>query len=132
MPETKQELIEVAPVKLTVEESRTLMRCAVAGKPVKGDYRCAALVDLGILREVKILDDKEHPQKVAECWKRARAALNVKDSESLHQAMHDLERLNTDRDRNQTTSLYELTTVGKQLTRGISVRMQPAAAKTGK
>ena len=38
-------------------------------------------------------------------------------------AMHNIERLNSDRDENDTKYLFELSDFGKQIARGISVRM---------
>lgn len=117
--------IETAPIRLTMDETKLLIRAANAGKPIKLDYQAPGneLADLGVLRRVEVSEEKDTALKVAECWARAKKALAVKDSETVHQAMRDLERLNSDRDRNNTKYLFELTDLGKQIARGITVRM---------
>lgn len=116
-------MIETSPIRLSVEETRILLRIMAAGKPVPGDYHYSALAELGILTRIEVKEEREHARKVGDCWKRAKAALRVKDGEDLHQAMHDLERLNSDRHREQSAFLYGLSPLGKQIARGISVRM---------
>ena len=116
-------MIEAAPIRLSVEETRLVIKATVAGKPIPGDYRCNALAELGIFRRVELSEPKGHARKVAECWERASRYLKGKDGERLHQSMHDLERLNNDRDRNDTKFLFELTDLGKQIARGISVKL---------
>lgn len=117
-------IIETSPIRLSVDETRILMRIMAAGKPVRSDnYQYSALAELGILARIEVKEEKEHARQIDECWKRAKTALRVKDHEELHQAMHDLEKLNSDRHREQNAYLYELSPLGKQIARGISVRM---------
>ena len=114
---------ETSPIRLSVEETRFIIKLTVAGKPLPGDYHSSALAELGILRRIDVPEEKDTGLKIAECWKVARKALAAKDSEKLHQAMHDLERLNNDRDRNETRRLFELSDLGRQIARGITVRL---------
>jgi hypothetical protein len=116
-------VIETAPIKLSVEETRAIMRVSVAGKPIPGDYHFGALADMGILRRIEVTEEKDTSRKIAECWKRARMAFVLKDGEAVHQAMHDLEKLNSDRHREDTKYLVGLTDLGKQVARGIGVRL---------
>ena len=116
-------VIETSPIRLSVDETKLIMRIAVAGKPLAGDYHSNSLAELGIFRRVEVTEEKDTARKVADCWARAREGLKFKDGQKVHQAMHDLERLNSDRDRNDTKYLYDLTDLGKQIARGISVRL---------
>ena len=115
--------IETSPIRLSVDETRLIMRCATAGKPIPGDYHANAMAELGILNRIEISEEKDTAQKIAAIWKRARRALSAKDGEGLHQSMHDLERLTSDRDRNNTKYLFTLSDLGKQIARGINVRL---------
>jgi len=122
--ETKNESpIETTPIRLSVEETRWIIRLTVAGKPMPGDYHCNALAELGILRRTELSEEKDTALKISECWKRAKAGFILKDEVKVHQAMHDLERLTTDRDRHDTKYLFSLTDLGKQIARGINVRL---------
>lgn len=123
MPDKTEPVIETSNIRLSVDETKTIMRITVAGKPIPGNYESAALADLGILRRIPVSNDKDIALKIAECWSRARKGLSAKDSQEVHQAMHDIERLGNDRDRNDTKYLYDLTDLGKQIARGISVRL---------
>lgn len=116
-------MIETAPLRLSVDETRILLRIMAAGKPVQGDYHYAALAELGILTRIEVKEEKAHARQVEECWHRAKDALRVRNSEDLHQAMHDLEKLNSDRHREQNSYVYSLSPLGKQIARGISIRM---------
>ena len=131
---TRTELaIETAPIRLTTEESRIILKVSMAGKPVDGGhYQYAALADLGILRRIEVPEEKDTKLKIDQCWKEATTALRQKNGERLHQAMHDLERITRDRDRNETKVLFELTDLGKQIARGITVRLQPNGKSNGK
>jgi hypothetical protein len=75
------------------------------------------------LQQIEVPEEKHTAQKIEECWKRARRGFAVKDQGIVHQAMHDIERLSSDRDRRDTQYLYDLTDLGKQIARGISVRL---------
>ncbi len=116
-------VIETSPIRLTVDETRLILRHATTGKPIHGDYHSNALADIGILQRIEVPEEKDTAQKMAECWKRAKEGFAVKDGAKVHQAMHDLERLSSDRDHNDTKYLFTLTDLGKQLARGIGVRL---------
>lgn len=114
--------IEASAIRLSPEETRIVIRVAVAGKPVEGSYQHAALAELGILKRIEVTEEKDTARKIAECWVRARQALTLKDSERVHQAMHDLEKLSTDRHREETRYRYELTDLGRQISRGVNIQ----------
>ena len=122
MPDNEP-IIETSPIRLSVDETKIILRITVAGKPIQGDYHFGSLADLGILRRIPVSEEKDTARKIAECWDKAKKSLAVKDSQRLHQAMHDIERLSNDRDRSDTKYLYDLTDLGKQIARGISVRL---------
>ena len=67
-------LIEPAIIKLSMDETRAVMRVAVAGKPIAGDYHFASLAEMGILRRIEVAEEKDTGQKLAACWQRARKA----------------------------------------------------------
>jgi hypothetical protein len=122
-------IIETSPIRLSVDETRILLRVLVAGKPVKGDhYNYSGLAEMGILERTEIPEEKETAEKIAECWKEAREGLKMRDVDIVHQAMHTIERLNSDRHREQSSYLYSLSEFGKQVARGISVRLNGQAA----
>jgi hypothetical protein len=98
---------EASPIKLSVDETRLVIKATVAGKPIDGSFQCNALAELGIFRRIEIPEEKDTARKVAECWARARKALVAKDGQGLHQSMHDLERLNSDRHREDTRYRFE-------------------------
>ncbi len=68
-------------------------------------------------------EEKETAAKIAECWQRARKGMANKSEEAVHQAMHDIERLTRDRDRNEPRYQFDLTDLGRQIARGITVRL---------
>jgi len=117
--------IQTSPIRLTVEETKLVLRASIAGKPIQDKYPNlgVGLSDMGIFRRIEVSEEKVTAGKIAECWSRARKGLAIKDLDGVHQAMHDLERLSADRDRNNSTYLYELTALGKNIARGITVRV---------
>jgi len=122
---TKPEpVLETSTIRLSVDETRTIVKHMMAGKPLNGSaYHNRELVELGILKRIEVPEEKDTAQKIAECWKRTKLGLQRKDSGLVHQAMHDLEKLNTDRHREEPRYQYELTAFGRQIARGISVRL---------
>jgi hypothetical protein len=123
LPRPVEPAFEISPIRLSVEETKIILRISVAAKPIHGDYQCAVLADFGILRRIEVSEEKDTSRKIAECWQRARKALGQKDSAEVHQAMHDIDRLSSDRDRNDRKYLYDLTDLGKQIARGITIRL---------
>jgi hypothetical protein len=117
-------MIDTTPIRLSAEETRVILRCAVAGKPIRDtNHNFMVLEQLGILRRIEISEEEETDAKIVECWERASKGMWGKDSDTVHQAMHDLERLAMDRDRNERQYLYELSETGQQLAQNITVRM---------
>lgn len=127
-------IFEPSPVRLTVEETKIIIRLSAAAAPLGGDsYQFTnlanGLVDLGIARRVEITEERDTAARIKECWQRARRSFAEKDSAAVHQAMHDIERISSDRDRNSVKFKFELTDVGKQLARGIAVKLNGAARR---
>jgi len=126
---TPEPVIECSPIRLTVDETKQLLRIATAGKPVRGDYHCNSLAEIGILKRIEITEEKDTPRKIQECWNKAKIGFAEKSEPIVHQAMHDIERLERDRDRNETVVHFDLTPLGKQIARGITVRLNSQANK---
>lgn len=116
-------VIETAPIRLTQDETKLILRITMAGKPIPACYGCESLSDMGILRRIAIPEEEVTARRIADCWKRIRAGLAKKNQEAIHQACHDMERLTRDRDRNNPSYVVELTDLGKQVARGITVRL---------
>lgn len=127
MPKTQnmkhEPLIETTPLRLTADETRLIIRLVTSGKPINGDFHAKTLAEIGILQAIPVPEETDTRAKIAECWKRARAGVRLRDLESTHQALHDIERLQSDRDRNDTRYRYILSDLGKQIARGVSIRL---------
>lgn len=119
--EQQKQIIEMAQIRLSTEETRAIVRAQVAGKPVAGSPYSgsahAGLVDLGIMRRVK-RDTSKDEQKKAELWERTQTAARQRDMRELKRLISSIESISADK-----SPEFELTALGKQIARGISVRM---------
>ena len=110
--------IEVPTIRLTTDETRTLMSAQAAGGKVDS-YHCESLVALGLMKRIPKITQKEIDGKVAAAWKRAEGAVKKQAVKEAESCIDEILRLK----REGTGKLYQLTEVGAQVCRGISVRL---------
>src|SRR4051794_1283587 len=85
-------VIETSPIRLTVDETKIIMRLAAAGKPNKFErygegITANGLAALGILARIELSEEKDIAAKIADCWARAGKAMAAKDCEVEHREM---------------------------------------------
>lgn len=109
---------DLAPVRLSADETRTILRLAQAnGKPIHTPYSMA-LADLGIVRRVvvKAVDNKK---EIEEVWGDIARAVRARAIGRVAVGLEKIRKLS----KPQREAGVELTDLGKQLARGISVRI---------
>jgi len=111
--------IETSPIKLTADETRAIMKAATASHPIS-DYRCCGLVDLGIMKVVTI-EPKDHTTARKVCWKKIRAAVAQEDTWAISHELHTLNEF--DRQEAKKEKGHVLTPLGKQVARGVAVKL---------
>lgn len=111
--------IETAPIKLTADETRAIMKAANASHPIQ-DYRCCSLVDLGIMKVVMI-EPKDHTQARVKCWHEIRKGAQAEDMPRIERAQRDLNEFA--RQTAKKEKGHVLTPLGKQVARGVSVKL---------
>jgi hypothetical protein len=121
-PTAPEPVFQTSPVRLSVDETRLLLRIAVAGKPVSANYHAEALADMGILSRTELNQEKDTAKILAECWQRARKGVAAKDQDMVRDAMREIDRIVRDRD-GDAKYLFGLTDLGRQIVRGVSVRL---------
>lgn len=115
-----EDQLQVSPIRLAADETRLIVKAATRGVPVEG-HACSGLADLGIFIEVPT-DDKQHKADLSLAWKELVSAAKAQDLESVQDAarrLGQLERQHTSCER----KFYQLTPFGKQVARGVTVRM---------
>lgn len=119
--ETKTEkVIETAPIRLTGDETRVIMKAATNFPKPISDYRCCALVDLGLMKKA-VFPKPDSAPVIAECWKKIRVSALKSDRTGINsqlQKISEFERATTKKDEG-----YTLTPLGREVARGVTVRM---------
>lgn len=118
-----EKVIEVPTIRLSVDETRAIMRAQQNGKTSIGSYGAAGLVDLGIMR--KIVTNKDTPAKRAEAWGKVKVAVAKRDYAAASTALESVLVMN----RKDKEFAYELTPLGKQVARGIAVKLSAQYGK---
>lgn len=118
------EVIETSPVKLTADETRMILRAAQSNKPVKqerwGGSTSVALLELGLLESVPMETQAARSGRVALAWRALKDAVGRRDAAASRKAIGEIELL--ERDESLDMGLV-LTDLGKQVARGITVRI---------
>jgi hypothetical protein len=115
-------VIETSPVRLTADETRLLLRAAQSPKPITERYNSTApaLVDIGLFVKVAVETEAARRKRTADAWAKAKLGVTAKDAGTVNNAMRELAAV----DRNDGPEMgYVLTAVGKEVARGISVRI---------
>jgi len=95
------------------------MKAAASKTPIS-DYRCCGLVDLGILKLV-VVEPKDFTKEIVGHWKRIRKAASLQDEIGIREGLRQLdniERMTKSKDKG-----YVLTDLGKQVARGVAVKL---------
>lgn len=107
---------EIPAIRLSVDESRAIFKASQASGPIES-YASRSLVELGIMKAAKITSKKADNESAS--WAKLKAAVSAAD---LPMAKRALDSIYTARAEKGRTG-YILTELGKQVARGISVRM---------
>lgn len=111
--------IEVSTIRLTAGETRSIMRAASSDVPVHDYGEGPGLAAMGIMKRVPVNTEQEKKSKRNECWDRVKKAASREDLKALGNGYDELSRLTRDRDQ----FAYVLTDLGKQIARGVTVRL---------
>jgi hypothetical protein len=124
MAKQKQEfssdrVIEMVPIRLSADETRLIIRAANSKEPLTPNYsegRYTSLVELGLM--VQLPEDmKAKKLRLDSGWKAVFSATQKRDRDAVRQALRVIE------DNNKSKYAFALTALGKEVARGISVRL---------
>ena len=117
-------VIEVSPIRLSADETRTLMKGMITGKPLAtNSYQnssARALADLGLMEEIVIETKADQAKRLSELWAKAKNACTLKDVELARKALGDIEKIQLS---DKVPVGFVLTALGKEVARGVSVKM---------
>ena len=112
-------VFETSPIRLSADETRTIVKAAnLNGKPIC-DYHVHGLVDMGILKRI-ITPPKDVTADVQADWKKIEAAAAKKDADAINRG---LSKINELKRPTYAKDSFVLTALGKQVARGITVRL---------
>jgi len=124
--ETPEPVFKPSAITLSAEETRLIVRVANnTGKPLC-DYRLGALTELGLLKPMT-QPPPDHTDEIARCWERIRTAAKQEDLRGVRHNLDVIENLKAQKGKEG----YVLTDLGKQVARGIAVRLNGQYAKPG-
>jgi len=115
----EEKTLDIPTIRLTADETRAIMKAASATHPIQ-DYRCCGLVDLGIMKIVSI-DPKDHTLARVKCWNEIRKGAQNKEISRIENALRDLNEF--DRQEKKKEKGHILTPLGKQVARGVAVKL---------
>lgn len=119
-----EKVVETMPVRLTGDETRALMKLSAANGVPTDTYHACGLVDLGIAAKVES-PAKDYKSEKAACWDSIREAAKNEHSGRLRGA---LERLDSLSEQSIPKKIgFILTPLGKQIARGVTVRLNSQA-----
>lgn len=117
----KMQVIEPSVIRLTSDETRALMRIALAPQPVTVSNGGQGIIDLGLVCKVRA---KRSPKKIAQL-KIVSLGRVLSQGVSYRRArllVHEIGKLTDSIRYNRLESLYELTPAGKALVKGVTIR----------
>lgn len=117
--ENAASVIEHSPVRLTSDETRLMLRMAQSTAPIDPSYNGRSILELGLAEEVPMMTEAEKKKRNVEAWNKLRLALTARDLELAKTAVREIEKSS---ESNSKTG-FVLTDLGKQVARGITVRI---------
>lgn len=121
MVKTAEKVIETQTIRLTADETRAIMKASLNPKGIS-DYRCCALVDLGLMTLVAV-QPVDNTKAVAECWKRIRKHAAEEDRGKINSELQAITDLKYKASQCSKEKVYVLTDLGKSVARGVAVRL---------
>jgi hypothetical protein len=120
--ENVAEVIETSPVRLTSDETRAVLRCSQSLKPVRHSYSrdMNSLLELGLVEKVPMETPAARQKRLNSAWASMKVACAAKDSAVAASALKEISEINRTEDPEMG---YVLTEIGKQVARGITVRI---------
>lgn len=112
-----QPLFEVPTIRLSADETRLILRIAHSDKPVE-TYTTYGLDGLGIVRRITLKNEATQKQ-LDDAWKAVGEAYTKRSEPLLRNSAFRLQQLTSKKARYG----YVLTELGKQLARGLSIRL---------
>ena len=119
-----ERVIETSPVRLSAEETRLMMKAAIAGEPISTWQNVSGLADLGLMTKVK-MPPKKGLDTVETLWVKAEKAVKLRRRDEAAGALSRIQTLSTARQQDG----YILTPLGKEVARGLTVRLNAQYAK---
>ncbi len=117
-------VFETSPIRLSADETRLIVKAANnGGKPIC-DYHRGGLVEMGIL-QTNVVKPPDHSAEIAELWRAMRNAAKAEDVSEVRRLLGRIETLKSDKKPKEG---YILTSLGKQIARGITVRLNGTIA----
>lgn len=113
-------VIETSPVRLTSDETRSLLRAAQSTRPIASGYNTNSLVELGLMEKVPIETESARKKRIADSWAKLKTSCTVKDLEIASSAVRELSALLR---TGEPETGVSLTAIGKEVARGITVRI---------
>lgn len=117
--ENAASVIEHSPVRLTSDETRFLLRMAQSTGPIEETYNSRSLMELGLAEEMPMMTEAEKKKRNVEAWNKLRLALTTRELDLARTAVRQIEKSS---ESNSKTG-FVLTDLGKQVARGITVRI---------
>lgn len=116
------EVIEVSPVRLSSDETRSMLRMAQSDKPMKvgwsGVYK--GLIELGLVMETPIETAAARASRLTVAWRQLRLSAIARDLGLAVKAFSDIQQMGGS---DEPEKGVVLTALGREVARGITVRM---------
>ena len=109
---------ESAPVRLSRGETRCIMQCQTTGRSTS--YECRGLVELGLMVKRRDKKSEDIGTQLKKQWLRLQSAADRESRSDVNSAIREMDNIT----RDAKSEHFVLTDLGKQVARGITVRMK--------
>jgi hypothetical protein len=112
--------VRTEPFRLSAQETRAIWSLAQSGEKPCHPYGASNLVELGFAKQVNS-PKKDNSTAIDEAWKGLQIAARDCDLRGVTTCMAKIDRLH--REEKEVSKGYVLTELGKQVARGVAVRL---------
>ena len=116
----KEKVIQTDTFRLSAQETRAIWAMAQAGDKPTNHYAALSLAELGFAKQVNF-PKKDVTSAIEQSWKDLQSAASDKNLRGVTSAASKLENLQ--RQEREAVKGYVLTPLGKQIARGVAVRL---------
>ena len=113
-------VLVIPPIRLSVDEARSLLELYVSGNKPPKPYRADMLVKIGLATETPV-KPKATAADEAQAWKALLIAAKAKNLSEVRRLYDSIGNIRYRADRKECT--YALTALGREVARGITVKM---------